>query len=437
MIFVLLLLGIIIPGFLMFMAAGHLDPLSFFALTMGAIAFSMMALNLFLATRPAGIEKWAGGLDRLYQKHKWMGIGILVFMIAHESVDIQVEGLGVSRTIQEFAKDVAELIYPAFLALIVISFIKIIPKQILDYLPLPKPRFLSNFLAKISFQIPYHWWRLSHKVIGVLFIVIAFHQYFIKLPYDNNALISMYLNSMAILGILSFLYTQFVMPNARKRYEITSVDLHPAATLIEAKPLGRPLKPAPGQFATISIKRPGLTEPHPFTISGSLDSGSLQFSIRGLGDYTRFLRDAVRVGDIMYVKGPYGRFDYRKGEQQQVWVAGGIGITPFLAFADSLEADEKRQILLVYAVNKPEEAVGMERLMAAQDRAPGFRVELYVSSERGRFNAEKLIEIADFPIHQAGLWFCGPAPMRIALLDGLKAKKEKPRSVHFEQFEFR
>jgi predicted ferric reductase len=37
----------------------------------------------------------------------------------------------------------------------------------------------------------------------------------------------------------------------------------------------------------------------------------------------------------------------------------------------------------------------------------------------------------------AGLWFCGPAPMRVGLIDDLKGMGKMPTSVHFEQFEFR
>jgi ferredoxin-NADP reductase len=40
------------------------------------------------------------------------------------------------------------------------------------------------------------------------------------------------------------------------------------------------------------------------------------------------------------VEGPYGRFDIGRQDRraQQLWVAGGIGVTPFLAWLESLQA---------------------------------------------------------------------------------------------------
>src|SRR3954462_13083545 len=37
------------------------------------------------------------------------------------------------------------------------------------------------------------------------------------------------------------------------------------------------------------------------------------------------------------VGGPHGRFDHAKGTQRQIWIAGGIGVTPFLSWLRSLD----------------------------------------------------------------------------------------------------
>jgi hypothetical protein len=51
---------------------------------------------------------------------------------------------------------------------------------------------------------------------------------------------------------------------------------------------------------------------------------------QALGDYTRSLPGRVAVGQTIRLEGPYGgfTFDAAHGEDSQVWVAGGIGITP-------------------------------------------------------------------------------------------------------------
>jgi predicted ferric reductase len=139
----------------------------------------------------------------------------------------------------------------------------------------------------------------------------------------------------------------------------------------------------------------------------------------------------------MTIEAGYGGFDYRRGEDTQVWLAGGIGITPFLTFADSLNDDNQRNIILVYCVGKAEEAVGLDRLRAAETRTDGFRLHLHVSEDAGRMDAKKLVDIVPYEMTNVGLWFCGPAPMRETMIKDLKTMAKAPRSVHFEEFEFR
>lgn len=418
--FLVFLFGMAAPTALVTLFAGNASLQSVAALSAGASAFSLMAINIFLSARPRVIESWAGGLDRLYQVHKWTGVAIFALVLFHEGVGMDLEGDIIATGLAKTAVDVAEIAFPALLVLIGISFFK--------RLPVIKMR---------RDLLPYGLWRWSHRVLGLVFIAICFHQFFVKVPFNMNAAAGQYLNFMAALGVLSFLYTQFLAPFRPRGYEITGVEKHPAATIVDAKPKGRGIRPRPGSFAVISIRRKGLREPHPFTVSKIGDAGEVQFSIRGLGDYTKRLRDAVKVGDKMTVEGGYGRFDYRKGEDTQLWVAGGIGITPFLAFADSLSADDRRTITLVYCVNSAEEAVGLDRLRAAEQRCKGFTLDLHVSKTDGRLTADVLADKVDFDLTRAGFWFCGPAPMRVALISGLKKAGTSPASVHFEEFEFR
>jgi len=82
-----------------------------------------------------------------------------------------------------------------------------------------------------------------------------------------------------------------------------------------------------GQFAFVTFSRDEGA--HPFTISsGWKGDGRLFFLIKGIGDYTARLRELLRVGDLVTVEGPYGRFDFASGsvggKRRQIWVGGGI-----------------------------------------------------------------------------------------------------------------
>jgi len=412
--------GVIVPVALAFAAAGHLPGTTWPVIALGASAYSMMALNLILAARLPGADAMFGGLDQVYFTHKWAGITMLVAAFLHQQIKIASDGVQVIETLSRLAVDVAEISFNVLAVLVLISFFKRVPK-----------------MPKITWEIPYGLWRWSHRALGVVFAGVVFHQFFVKTPFDNNAFLASYLNILGVLGLVAFLWSQFGHLARRRSYRVTSVVKHPACTIVDLEPTGGGITARPGSFAFVKFSTKGLGEPHPFTISQVRADGGIQFSIRGLGDFTRKLRDAIAVGDGARVEGGYGRFDYRRGGSKQVWVAAGIGITPFLAWADHLKAEGAGDIRLIYCVRNAEEAVSLERLRAAEARVPSFHLTLHQSDTDGRFDAAKLVEYLTFDIAEASLWFCGPAPMREGLIKGLKANGKSPRSVHFERFEFR
>lgn len=414
---VLFFLGVLLPVTLTYLALGSDTYSNMLALSAGVSAFCLMALNLFLATRPPLIERWIGGLDKLYFSHKWIGISVLVLIFVHHFVGMDLGGDVISRGTARLAAEVAETVFPFLVVLLSISFVKRLPK--------------------LPYEIPYQLWRWSHRLVGVIFFALVFHQFFVKAPIEANTILSSYLQIAALVGILSFLYTQFGAILRRRSFVVSGVEKHPAATIVEASPKGRKINARPGNFAFISVSRKGLREPHPFTISQVNDDGTLQFSIRGLGDFTRRLRENIQNGDTIRVEGGYGRFDYTRGSDQQIWVAGGIGVTPFLAFVDSIQDSNSRDIHMFYCVKSKEEAVGLDRIIAASDRNPRFKFTLFESQSDGRFDAAKLTALTHIDPTKASLWFCGPTPMRTALVAGLKAAGKSPKGVHYEKFEFR
>src|SRR5690606_1895637 len=90
-----------------------------------------------------------------------------------------------------------------------------------------------------------------------------------------------------------------------------------------------------GQFAFVTFDR--IEGAHPFTIaSADRENGTVTFLIKSLGDFTRNLSQKISVGQTVNIEGPYGcfNFDRRNRKSHQIWIAGGIGITPFLAWLE-------------------------------------------------------------------------------------------------------
>ena len=105
-----------------------------------------------------------------------------------------------------------------------------------------------------------------------------------------------------------------------------------------------------------------LNESHPFTISecasGGRSAGYRQ-SQRGLHP-TLFTN--LKAGMDAVVEGAYGMFDYKTGGGKQIWIAGGIGLTPFLSFIRDMDGNFAQDVDLYYTVRHKEEALFLDEI---------------------------------------------------------------------------
>jgi len=389
-----------------------------FGIAVGAAAVVAMAQTLILAARPPLVEPLFGGLDRMYRVHKWLGISAMVLMILHQQIEPDFERLVRETSLGELGEEAGELAFNALLALVAVSWFRRLPF--------------------IGLEIPYQLWRFSHRFMGALFAIVVFHQFFVDVPAGVDPTFMLVLNAFGIAGVVAWIFTELLAPHLRRRdFTVSQISQTGDTTTLMLTPKGRAMRWRPGQFAFVRAPEAGLSEPHPFTIaSAPRPDGSLTFSIRALGGWTRSLPATLRTGTRVQVEGPYGRFNFRKGGARQIWLAGGIGITPFLAWAESLSEADSRDIHLIHCVRTQEEAIGVETLRAAAARNPRFSFEVVVTTRDGRLTAERLIGAVPFAIRQADLWFCGPTGLKDGILKGLKAQGQTPRRVRFEQFEF-
>lgn len=399
-------------------ATSHAGGATWLSLSASSAAFAAMATNCLLATRPRLLEPLFHGLDRIYRVHRMLGITVVVLVLVHYLVAPNFQGVTLTSGLNRLARALGEYAFYALLLLAALSLVKRVPFT--------------------RWEMPYGLWRQSHRLFGAVFLLAALHQAFIKRPFDSAALLAVYLNLLAAIGLASFALTQLRPLLRGHRYRVSDIRREPGATLVTARPERGGLRARPGQFAFIRFARAGLGEAHPFTIAGAAAAGGeLRFAIKPLGDFTRRLRDTLEVGDAMIAEGGYGRFTPARGGDRQIWIAGGIGITPFLAALDGALATPGRQVHLFHCVRQAGEAIERARLEAAARAMPGFAFTLHVSAEAGRLDAAGIIRACAFEPAGAELWFCGPSALREALVTDLARQGKAPARVVFERFEFR
>ena len=139
---------------------------------------------------------------------------------------------------------------------------------------------------------------------------------------------------------------------------------------------------APGQFVFVAFGGFDGWQRHPFSISGGGSDLQLELTIKATGDYTGGLVEGVRAGVPAKVSGPFGGFDYRTGGPEQIWIAGGIGVTPFMSWLRSLDAGFNRDVDFHYSVRSPADAVYRDEIQAIAAHHPSLRVHAALRERR-------------------------------------------------------
>lgn len=388
-------------------AAGR-DRVALFSQFMGIQALICMSIAQIIATRASFVEWIFGGLDRSYILHKWLGISSLTFLLIHDTVDAEMSGLGRQGLVEEFAETLGELSLYGLIILVVIT---------------------------IATFIPYHLWKWTHRIMGGFFAAGALHYLLILKPFKNGDPLGVYVSAVCLLGLLAFSW-RLLPANLRpsRTYKVASIEKTGNATSVSLTPNGRPLRHRAGQFAFVSFAG---QEPHPFTISSApREDGRIRMSVAELGDYTQGLDRKITVGMNARIEGPFGHFERYKPTRPQLWIAAGIGITPFLAWAQEC-ADSDAPVNLVFCVKSKAEAAHLDELEVLTKVKADLNLTVHVSSEQGRATAETILRQTGLEPSGLVVSFCGPRGMRESLKAEFAAMGVRGRNFRFEEFEIR
>ena len=387
---------------------------------LGGIGFLLMSCSVFLSTRLGVFEDWFGGLDRMYQVHRVAGVFAAILALVHffGVPDGGPDGPGGDGG-PPFGDDLP--IESGPLGMLALIFLVI------------------GLFASLNRKIRYSTWRPFHRLMALVYVLVIVHAVTAPAEFFNlYGPSGMFLGIVSATGVVSLVYSVFGM-NRRTAlpYEIEAVRKLERATEVTLRPLGEKLAHRPGQFAFVEVEGKGWDEPHPFTISSAPGEDSLRFTIKVLGDWTRKVRDELSAGLKVKVRGPYGRFDSAKASDRQVWIAGGIGLTPFLSKLREMKGGDPRRIHLVYASRDREDAIFLDELQGHADRLGNVTVEP-LFSEQGQFaRVDRLKQSLPEPLGAYEFFMCGPVPMIGGIMKDLSKEGVARGRIHTEAFEFR
>ncbi len=134
---------------------------------------------------------------------------------------------------------------------------------------------------------------------------------------------------------------------------------------------------------------------------------------------------------------PYGMFDYTLGRAHQLWIAGGIGIAPFLSWLAALDPQDPYRIDLFYSASTAADAVYLAELRAAERRLGSLlRVHPVFTRAEGQLTGEKVAALAEVS-PDTHAFLCGPSAMVDALSRDLHRAGVPREHIHAEHFAFR
>lgn len=175
----------------------------------------------------------------------------------------------------------------------------------------------------------------------------------------------------------------------------------------------------PGQYVNLQI--PGTPHRRAYSLANAANPHNrLQLLIRLLpdGQMGKYLQHC-QVGDQLQLTGPFGAFYLRQPQRPLYFLAGGTGLSAFLAMLDTLTAQTdaiEQPIRLYYGVNRPEDLCELERLQQYQHQLPDFEWYPIVSKPDSGWSGRSGYIPEHLPLSalrdtEFDMYLCGPPPM--------------------------
>ena len=145
-------------------------------------------------------------------------------------------------------------------------------------------------------------------------------------------------------------------------------------------------------------------------------------------DGSRYIHETLRVGDELTISEPRSNFPLRRDATISILIAGGIGITPLMAMAKTLDHSRLDFALHYFCRSDSHVAFAPD----VKKLGPKARIHKGFSVNK---TMEKVSEL--FDDYRPGMHFyvCGPVSMLNAVKSTAKAKSIPDESVHVEYFE--
>jgi len=407
------LLAFAVPlGFVAWAFPTGLAPLRAAGIVTGWLGCGLLLVSLLLMLREPRLAGWLGGLERMYRWHHLTGVMAYVLLLLHP-LALAANNWPASRNLAwQTLSPVTESwpVWSGWLGLLLLMV-----------------GLATTFVPSIRYGV----WRWLHALLGIGVVVGLVH--LILLGIDEPvlpvlAVAAVILGWRLLRGDLGLAARPYVVAAVRK--------LTGQAVEIELRPLADPLTVTSGQFVLVAFTDGpayrGCGEFHPFTISAIDRDGALRLAVKALGDCTRRMQ-AIQPGVAARVIGGFGGLLGDVGAAPQLWIAGGIGVTPFVALLNG--GPLRLPVRLLYLYRREDDATYLSELRAIAASDPQLTLQAIATGD-DLPDLDHLLPAAG-ALSGVECYLCGPPGLVAALQRVLGVRGVAAQHIHFENFEFR
>lgn len=379
---------------------------------LGWVGAGLLLFNLLLMVREVRLASSLGGLERITAWHHQTGMAAYLLLLLHP-LALAAAGWAESpelawQVISPFSEN-----WPVWLGWGGLLFLML--------------GLATTFMSRLA----YSTWRWLHGLLGLGVLIGFIHV--LQLGISAGGLLAL---ATAVL-ILLWRLLRVDLGSAAKPYIVTSVrSVAHSMVEVSLKPLAMPVDAVPGQFVLTAFFRgpsyQGCGEFHPFTISGIGLEHELRIGVKALGDCTRRMQ-RLEPGVSARVHGPFGEFLKDLPSRPLLWVAGGIGITPFIGFLRQQLVETPTT--LIYLYRDRQDAAYLDELNTLSANSPGLVLQA-AATGTGVPNLKRLLPRAD-ALANHECYVCGPPGLINAVSRALLDRSVPIERIHFEHFDFR
>ncbi|QID19927.1 oxidoreductase [Nitrogeniibacter mangrovi] len=382
------------------------------AIVTGWLGYGLLFASLVTMLREPWLARVLGGLGRMYAWHHHLGVLAYLVLLLHP-VALAMEALPESPAIAWASVAPLQqgaagwLGWAALLCLMI------------------------GLGVALSPRLAYGRWRALHGLLALAVVVSPAHLVMLGLEQW------LWWMPVLAIGVLFWRVLRADCGLAALPHVVAQV-AHPARAVVEItlRPMARALAAHAGQFVLVAFHDgphfQGCHEYHPFTLTAIEPDGSLRVGIKALGDCTRHMQ-TLEAGVAARVQGPFGDFGAAGSGRPALWIAGGIGIAPFMALlrAGTVAAP----VRLIYLYREAADGAYHDELVTLADADPDVTLVAHASGD-GAPDLAAILPEAD-ALAGVECFLCGPPGLVDAAVALLRARGAADEHIHFERFEFR